>query len=631
MRIDLFQNRLRHVKTNAKRAFTRVAPSPVQHLARKSLRRAREFKANRVVDKATFPEVGRSNNLSTPVAPRHYNLRVGCILDEFSYQAWAPEFELIPLKPGVIEPEVLDTLDFLLVESAWNGNGGSWQYQLVGPNAPSEHLQQLVNACRSVGVPTLFWNKEDPPHFEDFLETARLFDFVATSDENQIPKYRDQLLHATVFALPFAAQPSIHNPARNGLNHLRGNIAFAGTYFRDKFPERRSQMDLLLGAAHSISEMYGLDFRIFSRHAGGEPKYQFPAKWKQHVSGSLPYSQMLSAYRCFDVFLNVNSVTDSPSMCARRIFEIAASGSPVVSTESAALRNFFTPSEVISVNQKPQAEQTLRALVGSELLRRRTAHLALRKVWEEHTYRERARLVAQSLGLDESNNSSPKVSVICSTNRDSELSHLLTQVANQNFANLELCVLGHGIDIDPSFVDRAAEVGVAARVLNASASDSLGECLNKLVGASTGQIIAKFDDDDYYLPNYLRDQVNTLVNMNADLVGKSSIYFYLSEPDLLVRRWKHQEHTWRNFVSGSTLVGWREVFENTPFRRKTQGEDSDFLLQLERKGIHVYSSDSFNYVAVRGNTSHTWDITDLEVLANSEVETVGLNFLHVEV
>ncbi|WP_371858334.1 glycosyltransferase, partial [Pseudomonas sp. FW215-L1] len=51
---------------------------------------------------------------------------------------------------------------------------------------------------------------------------------------------------------------------------------------------------------------------------------------------------MLSAYRSFKIFLNVNSVTSSPSMCARRIFEIAASGTAVVSTESAALRNFFT-------------------------------------------------------------------------------------------------------------------------------------------------------------------------------------------------------------------------------------------------------------------------------------------------
>ena len=133
------------------------------------------------------------------------------------------------------------------------------------------------------------------------------------------------------------------------------------------------------------------------------------------------------------------------------------------------------------------------------------------------------------------------------------------------------------------------------------------------------------------MPNYLRDQVNTLVNMNADLVGKGSIYFYLPGADVIARRWKHQEHIWRNFVAGATFVGWREVFIETPFADRTRGEDSDFLLRLERKGRKVYSADSFNYLCIRGNAEHTWAISDAEILANSEVETIGMNLKHVEV
>lgn len=631
MRMAQVKSELRYVATRAKRTFNRTAPKPAKDLARRAVRHFRDHRTVRFTSEATYPAVKPGSPLSTPPAPPHLNLRVGCILDEFSYQAWSPEFELLPINPGQYDLEFLKSLDFLLVESAWNGNQGAWKYQLVGQNAPSQELQQLVNACKQVGVPTLFWNKEDPPHFDDFLKTATLFDFIATSDANRIPHYRKLVPATPVFTLPFAAQPNVQNPARNGLTHLGGNIAFAGTYFREKFPERRNQMDLLLGAAHSVSQSYGLRFEIFSRHAGGENKYQFPSKWTGNVSGSLPYSQMLAAYRCFDVFLNVNSVVDSPSMCARRIFEIAASGTPVVTTESKALRRFFSSEEVISVNETSQAEHTLRALVGSEMLRRRTAHVALRRVWENHTYRVRAQLIARNLGLEQQDHALPKVTIICSTNRDRELSHLLQQAAGQRFKNLELCVIGHGIEIDPAFTNRAMQAGLKARVFSAPAEATLGECLNKLVAESTGQIIAKFDDDDYYLPNYLRDQVNALINMNADLVGKSSIYFYLSEPNLLVRRWKHQEHTWRNFVSGSTFVGWREVFTDNQFAAKTQGEDSEFLLQLERKGLNVYSADSFNYIAVRGNSTHTWGITNTEILANSEVETIGLNFQHVEV
>ena len=54
-------------------------------------------------------------------------------------------------------------------------------------------------------------------------------------------------------------------------------------------------------------------FEIFSRQLGRQPQYQFPGILKKHVVGSLSYKQMLTAYKAYKVFLNVNSVMDSPS------------------------------------------------------------------------------------------------------------------------------------------------------------------------------------------------------------------------------------------------------------------------------------------------------------------------------
>lgn len=611
----------------AKRVLLRRAPKSIVNQIRRAERRLRTVRIERA-SVGGYPPVVSGGVLTTASSEPYYSYSVGCILDEFSLAAWGPEFKLVPLQPG----EEVPPIDFLLVEAAWQGNGGAWQYQLVGQNAPSIELRELVRKCREREIPTVFWNKEDPTHFEDFKDTAALFDVIATTDASMISTYERLVPDATVIVLPFAAQPVFHNPARNDIHRARGDIAFAGTYFRHKFDERRDQMDVLLGAAHRISRQSDIAFTIFSRHAGGDRRYQFPAKWSKHVVGSLPYPEMLAAYRSFKVFLNVNSVTDSPSMCARRIFEIAGSGTPLVSTESAALRNFFTEAEVPSVQTTEEAELVLRSLVGSELLRRRTAHLALRRVWEEHTYRHRADKLVDALGLQRSEPMKPLVSVICSTNRDATLERLLEQVAAQTYENVELLVLGHGVQIADDFRRRAFCAGVKkVTLLQGEASQSLGACLNALVGASSGEVIAKFDDDDYYLPNYLRDQVNTLLNMNADLVGKGSIYFFLPGANVIARRWKHQEHIWRNFVAGATFVGWREVFLETPFADRTRGEDSDFLLRLERKGRKVYSSDSFNYLCIRGNAEHTWAISEAEILANSEVETIGMNLKHVEV
>lgn len=616
----------RSAATTAKRFILQHAPRPVVYNLRQAQRLLKHKKIQRL-STSGFPAVTLGSKFATPTVEPHFPFTVGCILDEFSLAAWGPEFTLIPLDPGATVPPV----DFVLVEAAWAGNGGKWQYQLTGQNAPSPALREIIRQCKHRGIPTIFWNKEDPAHFEDFKGTAALFDFIATTDSNTLPTYERLFPSAKIFTLPFAAQPAIQNPARNGFPEESGDIAFAGTYFRHKFPERRRQMDVLLSAAHRISQQSDTNFTIFSRHAGGDSKYQFPFKWHEHVVGSLPYPEMLSAYRSFKVFLNVNSVTESPSMCARRIFEIAASGTPVVSTESKALRNFFTAEEVPSAHSG-DAELILRAQVESEMLRRRTAHLALRRVWEEHTYQHRASALVQALELPSTGISTPLVSIICSTNRDTELTHLLQQVAWQTYQDIELIVLGHGIQLSPDLEERANRLGISRiKVLHRKESVSLGECLNDLVAATSGKIVAKFDDDDYYLPNYLRDQVNTLINMNADLVGKGSIYFYLPGFDVIARRWKHQEHLWRNFVAGATFVGWRNVFAETPFADRTKGEDSDFLMKLERKGRKVYSADSFNYVCIRGNDRHTWQISETEILAYSEIETLGKNLRHVEV
>ena len=75
---------------------------------------------------------------------------------------------------------------------------------VVDPAFCRTGLQALVQHCRDAGVPTVFWNKEDPPHFEDFLDTARLFDHVFTTDAECVPAYRERLGHDRVGVLPFA-------------------------------------------------------------------------------------------------------------------------------------------------------------------------------------------------------------------------------------------------------------------------------------------------------------------------------------------------------------------------------------------------------------------------------------------
>nr|WP_245575391.1 glycosyltransferase [Gulosibacter molinativorax] len=554
-------------------------------------------------------------------------------MDDFSLSAWSHEFETVELTPKWWRQQIEKTpIDLLFVESAWHGNHGQWDFKLTGSNAPSPELRALVSYCNVQKIPTVFWNKEDPPHFDDFLDTARLFDAVFTSDANTLPEYREELEHDRIGVMSFAAAPAIHNPIRIPSVHQKRDVAFAGMYFAHKFPERRAQMDMLLGAANDVSGRMNKGLEIYSRFEGGDARYQFPKPLNKRVRGGLTYQKMLTAYRLHKVFLNVNSVTDSPSMCARRVFEITASGTPVVSAPSVAIPQFFPQDEVPVVDGKQEAGWLLRALVNSPHMRDRMVHKAQRRIWGNHTYAHRATQVLKAAGIEFPKDAvDPKpVTVMVSTNRPYQVDHVLRTVADQVGVPVQLAMLTHNFSINArEFKSKARDLGLENVILTSATNDvTLGGCLNRLVQMSDGEIIAKFDDDDYYGKYYLLDSSNALRFTNADLIGKQAVYVYLAAQDAMVLRSSEREHRWTTFLAGPTFVGPASTYRAIPFPQATRGEDSQFLKDLTNRGGRAYSSDRFNFIQQRGKQAHTWQVNDLEVLANSRVESYGINRQH---
>lgn len=555
--------------------------------------------------------------------PVFERLSVGAVLDEFSTESFGFEWSLRPLSPTQWSTE-LDGLDFVFVESAWSGNDGQWKFKLTSPSGPSAEITDLLGECRRRGIPTVFWNKEDPPHFEDFLPLAQMFDVVFTSDVRLIPEYRSRLGHDRVAALPFAAQPAIHNPSRPARNAAARDIAFAGMYFAHKYPERREQMDLLLGAADAVSPRMQYGLEIFSRFLGNDERYQFPGNLAGRVVGSLPYRNLLTAYKHFKVFLNVNSVTDSPSMCARRIFEISAAGTPVVTTSSAATREFFPTTEVPQPETQEEAEWTLRAYVRSPELRDRTVHLAQRRIWAEHTYTHRAMTVMDSLGLDYAQPFPTSVSAVVSTNRPDHLGEVLRTHAAQLHTDKELVLVTHGFTAPADLRARAAEAGVEhLQIVEVDSAQPLGVCLNRGVQAASGDVIAKMDDDDVYGAHYLGDQLAALRYSNADLVGKQAHYLHIRGRDIVICRFPEREHRFTDLVMGPTLMTHRSTLLDNPFAERTLGEDTELQQRLIASGARIYSADRFNFVQVRGDHAHTWSVDDSHLLANGNVHAFG--------
>jgi hypothetical protein len=198
---------------------------------------------------------------------------------------------------------------------------------------------------------------------------------------------------------------------------------------------------------------------------------------------------------------------------------------------------------------------------------------------------------------------------------------------------LELVLLTHGFQAHPGLVDELArEHGISnVQVLTAPRELSLGECLNQCVEASTGQVLSKMDDDDYYGPEYLRDLLHALEYSRATVVGKQAHYMHFLSRGATVLRSGHKEHQYSRLVAGPTITAHREVFRANPFAPVNRGEDTGFLESVGQGGGAIYSADRFNFCQMRSGTGHTWDVSDEELMASGVIKFFGDPIAHTTV
>jgi spore maturation protein CgeB len=583
----------------------------------------------------TLPSMGRGMKtyplpeFAPPQGPSaRPGLTVAVILDPFSELALGYEWEQVTFGPDDWRENLEARVPALLfVESAWNGNDGRWRLHMTRQSRPSDQLRSLVAWCIERDIPTVFWNKEDPPNYERFIETAKLFDYVFTVDADRIPSYHGDLGHDRVALLPFGAQPRIHNPVRRGQGRAY-DVAFAGSYFAEKHEDRRAQMDYVLDPARE----FGL--HIYSRFEANDERYRFPERYRSHIVGSLPYEQMLAAYTSYRLFLNVNSVVGSPTMCARRLFELSAAQTAVVSAPAASIPRFFGE-HITVVEDAEQTTAELTVLLSHDEFRERRALRAHRRVFDEHLYSHRVDTVLRTVGIP-TTTSAPTISVVVPTNRPRQLDNVFEFVGRQSHEPVELVLVQHGFSIaEDELRARAKASGVGDLVIRvADATSTLGACMNLGVEAAAGEYIAKMDDDNWYGPHYLRDLVRAFSYTDADVVGKWAHLVYLQGSGATLLRFGYAEHRYVNLVQGGTIIVRRSTAADLGFEELPRRIDTTFLDKVRSAGGSVYSTDRFNFVSVRraDALAHTWTISEEEILAKkADLLFYGEPYVHAEV
>lgn len=431
-------------------------------------------------------------------------LKVACIMDEFTFGSYRSECELFQLTPANWQAELEGFKpELLFIESAWRGKDELWGSK-VGHN--SQELQGIVAWCRQHGVPTVFWNKEDPVHFETFLGTAMLFDCVFTTDIDCIHRYKAALKHDNVFLLPFACQPKNNNPIET--YERKDAFCFAGAYYV-RYPDRTRDLGNFISELPSFRPV-----EIYDRNYGkNDPNYQFPPEYQPYIVGTLPFDQIDKAYKGYRYAINLNSIKQSQTMFARRVFELMASNTVTVSNFSRGIRLMFGDL-VITTDNGQEMVRHLEAIAGDDVRSAKLRLAALRKVLREHTYEQRLAYVFSKVSGKPPVVRQPKIAVLAFAADQAQLDALAENFARQAYSSSSLqVILAEGFA--PS-----SPVDERIRLMPHHAAD--GVTIAAL--AKDADFVAGMVAQDYYGPNYLLDIALATTYSTAAVIGKYAHY-----------------------------------------------------------------------------------------------------------
>ena len=111
-----------------------------------------------------------------------------------------------------------------------------------------------------------------------------------------------------------------------------------------------------------------------------------------------------------------------------------------------------------------------------------------------------------------------------------------------------------GFSLPPATRERVAALAPHAQLFDVATDRDLGQVLALLGERASGDLVTKWDDDDWYATEHLRDLVAAMRYSGAGIVAKPAEYVYLSSLDLTLRRFSRGAETFSTTIAGGTLM-----------------------------------------------------------------------------
>lgn len=419
-----------------------------QRAARRAKTNERAF--NRIAGKIdTVPRISRAARRKAARPAKLRDIRVAAILDEFSFNSFAPECQLFALTPedwrDVFEREAPN---LFFCESAWSGHDSEarpWRGKIyASENFPQENrteLLEILEYCKRAGIPTVFWNKEDPSHFNDrahnFVDTAIRFDHIFTTDAGCVQRYKEEYGHRSVHVLQFAAQPKLFNPIE--VTQRSNDAVFAGGWYENHI-QRSKDMEQIFDAVLRS----GRGLKIYDRffNFDDDDTHVYPERFAPYIHPPVTGEQVASVYKESNTGININTETESETMFARRVFELMACNTFVVSNYSKGVEKLFGDT-VLFLDREPNGLEVW-SQERIDASREHNLHTVLR----EHTYAKRFEKIARIAGLDFAP-TAPSVAATALVTAKADAEYAFAALRSLSAPNITTKVLLVGPSVEP--------------------------------------------------------------------------------------------------------------------------------------------------------------------------------------
>jgi len=280
--------------------------------------------------------------------------------------------------------EKLKNINFFFIETSWDFKGIS----LAQPSGKIQKknfekysiplLNKIKKMCKNNNIKIIIWNKEDPTNYKRFSYLIDYADYYFTSDINMIKKYYSDY-KKSIFNMGFFIDPLIHNPIKI---HNLFDTCFAGRVY----PMHKNRMDDSNKILRTCIKNQ-LDLIIFDRiyDITREDSFLFYNEFKKYVYGKLTYYQVLNIYKYFKIIINLNTVQDSDTMFARRIYEVIGFKKNIISNYSKGVKFFFKNIFIFNDNEE-ELNKYLTFIKNNTVINEYNKHIEWRNTNLNHSF-----------------------------------------------------------------------------------------------------------------------------------------------------------------------------------------------------------------------------------------------------